>query len=229
MHARIATTIAARARGAAVRSLLEPACIAGLALALSACPRGTADKSTAPEITAQPADVTVAEGDGASFTVTATGTPALAYRWYAGSTQLGNCTTATCTIAPARAADAGDYHVEVSNAAGRVSSRNARLTVTTGPKVVNAASCNQADIQDAVNRAQDGNVVQVPAGACSFADRTMVTVAGKSLWIRGAGKISTNIRRGGFIDTANTSENDIALTRCSCSAAMRRRASASPT
>jgi hypothetical protein len=170
-------------------------------------PAGTA---VAPAITTQPADVTVADGGSARFSVVATGTAPLVYRWYVGTAMLGNCAAATCDISPAKPANAGNYRVEVSNTAGTAVSRTARLTVTAAETVVNAASCTQADIQAAVNRAADGNVVQIPAGTCSWNDRlSRVLVSGKSLWIRGAGKDKTKIRRGAYISEENTSENDI--------------------
>ena len=55
-------------------------------------------------------------------------------------------------------------------------------------------------------------MVQIPAGArCDWGGLEKVTI-NKSLWVRGAGKEHTRIRRGSYISDSNTSENDIALT-----------------
>lgn len=166
-----------------------------------------------PTITAQPAAMTVKAGAAASFSVTVAGTAPLTYRWYRDAVTLASCVSATCTLAAASAADAGRYKVEVSNSAGSVTSQPALLTVTPAQTIITALSCQRSDVQTAVNMAMNGDVVQIPAGpTCSWGGLEKVTVTGKSLWIRGAGKAATIIRRGSYIDTANTSENDIALT-----------------
>ncbi|WP_395624705.1 immunoglobulin domain-containing protein [Thermomonas sp.] len=167
----------------------------------------------APAITAQPVALTVKAGAAASFSVSVTGTAPLTYRWYRDAVTLASCIGATCTIVAASAADAGSYKVEVSNSAGSATSQPALLTVTPVQHVVTAANCSVSAVQAAVDQAVNGDVVQIPAGAtCSWGGLDKVTVAGKNLWIRGAGKGATVIRRGSYIDTANTSENDIALT-----------------
>src|SRR5215469_16198648 len=55
-------------------------------------------------------------------------------------------------------------------------------------KLVNAASCNIADVQRALNQARDGDTVVIPAGICTWTGRTFIryTVAG-ALTIQGAG------------------------------------------
>lgn len=116
------------------------------------------------------------------------------------------------------------YQVEAYDAAGNVSSRSAAVAVVMpeaggggggggGGKesVVKAASCSRADIQSAIDKARSGDVVEVPAGQCDWPDRAIATVLQKSLWIRGAGKDKTRIRRGFYINDSNTSEFDRAL------------------
>ena len=116
------------------------------------------------------------------------------------------------------------YQVEAYDAAGNVSPRSAAVAVVMpeaggggggggGGKesVVKAASCSRADIQSAIDKARSGDVVEVPAGQCDWPDRAIATVLQKSLWIRGAGKDKTRIRRGFYINDSNTSEFDRAL------------------
>jgi len=94
----------------------------------------------APQITAQPTDVSVEEGKDATFAVTATG-DGRTYQWQraaAGSAEFAAIAQATgpSYTAPAAAlADSGaKFRVEVTNAGGTVTSSAASLTVT--PKVV---------------------------------------------------------------------------------------------
>ena len=77
---------------------------------------------TGPAITGQPADQTACTtGGSASFSVTATGSPAPTYQWRKGTTNLsdgGNiagATTATLTINPVGAGDAAtNYNAELA-------------------------------------------------------------------------------------------------------------------
>jgi hypothetical protein len=84
-----------------------------------------------PSITTQPADQTVAEGQTARFSVTATGTEPLRYQWMKNGVNIPLATNASYTTPPTTMADNGArFSVLVGNAAGTVTSDNARLTVT---------------------------------------------------------------------------------------------------
>lgn len=87
----------------------------------------------APVITNQPAGQRVSAGATATFTVTATGTPAPTYQWRRNGAAIAGATGATYTIAGAQPADAGDYTVVVTNAAGSVTSSPATLVVDSAP------------------------------------------------------------------------------------------------
>src|SRR5437762_2417812 len=52
---------------------------------------------------------------------------------------------------------------------------------------ITAASCNQVDVQNAVNLAQNGDVVQVPAGTCAWT--SYITLNGVTLRGSGSGRI----------------------------------------
>ena len=106
-----------------------------LALALLSC--GGSDPDTppaakAPVITAQPQDRTVTAGQGATFTVAATGAAPLSYQWRQGGTPVSGATGASFAIASAQSSDAGIYTVTVSNAVAAVTSSAATLTVLPG-------------------------------------------------------------------------------------------------
>jgi len=83
----------------------------------------------APRIVTQPQSVTVFGGQVAVFTVTATGTGPLGYQWQRNGVNVAGATTATLTINGVKTADAGEYRVVVSNAAGNATSAAAMLTV----------------------------------------------------------------------------------------------------
>ncbi len=93
---------------------------------------GTAGGGTLPSITTQPANQTTTPGGGASFTVTADGTPT-GYQWSFNGSAITGATSATYTINSAQSANAGNYQVAVSNASGTAASSVATLTVVAAP------------------------------------------------------------------------------------------------
>jgi photosystem II stability/assembly factor-like uncharacterized protein len=90
--------------------------------------------ATAPSITTQPANQTVTVGASATFTVAASGTAPLSYQWYRNGTAIPGANAASFTINNVQLADDGAlFRVVISNGAGSVTSRDARLTVTSQP------------------------------------------------------------------------------------------------
>ncbi|UFH53175.1 sorbosone dehydrogenase family protein [Spirosoma sp. KNUC1025] len=85
--------------------------------------------NTAPQIVTHPANVTVAQGQPAGFSVTATGTAPLSYQWQKNGSNITGATSASYTIASTAAADAGQYRVTVSNSVSSVTSNIASLSV----------------------------------------------------------------------------------------------------
>jgi len=86
--------------------------------------------SSAPVITNQPQSITVSQGNPATFSVTATGTPPLSYQWRKNGVNINGATNSSYTIPSVVAADQGNYSVVVSNSGGSVTSNDASLTVT---------------------------------------------------------------------------------------------------
>ena len=94
-----------------------------------------------PTIVTQPVGQSVASGSTPSFTVVASGTPALSYQWYiipAGQTTgtaLSGATSATYTLpasATTAANDQDSYYVVVTNSYGQATSQPASLAVGNG-------------------------------------------------------------------------------------------------
>ena len=86
--------------------------------------------STAPSISAQPQDTTVAVGQSATFTVEAQGMAPLSYQWFRDGTAIDGATGSSYTLADAAASDSGaSFTVRVDNTSGTVTSQPALLTV----------------------------------------------------------------------------------------------------
>jgi len=86
--------------------------------------------SQAPIINTPPQNVTVAVGQTAIFTVSATGTAPLTYQWRRDGNAIAGATQATFTLASAQPTDSGAaFDVQVSNTFGSVTSSDAILTV----------------------------------------------------------------------------------------------------
>jgi glucose/arabinose dehydrogenase len=87
--------------------------------------------NTAPSISSQPTSMTVAAGQTASFTVTASGTAPLTYQWQRNGANIAGATSPTYTLTTAAADNGAMFRAVVSNAAGSATSNSATLTVLT--------------------------------------------------------------------------------------------------
>jgi subtilisin-like proprotein convertase family protein len=95
----------------------------------------------AAQIVNGPTDQTATNGDTVSFTVTAQGTPPLAYQWYFnGTNSLAQGTAATLQLTGVTTASEGTYQVVVSNPYATVTSAPARLTVVAPATILTGPS-----------------------------------------------------------------------------------------
>ena len=89
---------------------------------------------TAPVITSQPPSQSVAPGNNVTFTVVASGSAPLGYRWFFNTnTVISGATNSTFTLANAQNTNAGNYFVVITNSVGAVTSSVAVLTVSSAP------------------------------------------------------------------------------------------------
>ncbi len=101
-----------------------------------------------PALGAQPRDAQVSVGFPATFSVVLTnGQPPLSCQWFFdGTTAIPGATNTTLTLPQAQSADAGKYHVSISNAFGVLLSQSAALQVVEGPRLVSAGSADGSAI-----------------------------------------------------------------------------------
>ena len=86
-------------------------------------------------ITNQPQSQTVVQGQNVLFSVGASGTAPLTYRWNFNGTNLSGATNATLSLTNVQAAQAGSYLVVVTNSWGSATSLAAALTVNVPPSI----------------------------------------------------------------------------------------------
>ena len=94
-----------------------------------------------PAVTAQPVNQTVAVGQTATFSVTATGTAPLSYQWRKNGANISGATASAYTTPATASTDNGaQFSVVISNAAGSVTSNSATLTVNVPPSITTQPS-----------------------------------------------------------------------------------------
>jgi hypothetical protein len=95
-----------------------------------------AAEAVMPAITQQPANVSAAVGQNASFTVAASGTGPLAYQWLRDGVVIAGAVQATYQTPALTQADHGiKFSVRVSNARGTVTSNAATVSISQGSSV----------------------------------------------------------------------------------------------
>ncbi|MBX3738196.1 MAG: immunoglobulin domain-containing protein [Candidatus Didemnitutus sp.] len=86
--------------------------------------------AAAPVAIEQPKNLSVSAGSSVTFSVKAVAVPAPTYQWQFNGQPFSGATGSTLSFNNARASDAGEYSVTITNALGSVTSGKATLTVT---------------------------------------------------------------------------------------------------
>jgi hypothetical protein len=88
--------------------------------------------NTEVSITKEPADVAINDNEKLTFTVEATASDAVSYKWFHNNTEIAGATTATYTVDNAKMSDAGEYYCVVTNSCGEKTTRKAVASITNG-------------------------------------------------------------------------------------------------
>lgn len=120
--------------------------------------------AAAPLITKQPESQLASEGTTATFSLTATGSEPMEYRWYFGGTVLPSATNASLSLANAQPANVGEYYAVVTNPGGSVTSSVVSLTLFNG-KITDDLVVHlkfDGNLTDASGRGNTGQAVGSP-------------------------------------------------------------------
>lgn len=148
----------------------------------------------APRITTQPVAQVALTGGTASFSVTATGTPAPTYQWRKNGEDLAGATSASLTLTNVQSTDAAGYDVVVTNVVRSVTSSLARLMVS-------------ATATAPVITRQPGNVVALAGRSATFTVVATGAPAPTYQWNKGSTPISG--ATGSTLSLANVTTADI--------------------
>ncbi|MEK6333338.1 MAG: PQQ-dependent sugar dehydrogenase [Acidobacteriota bacterium] len=89
-----------------------------------------------PSISTHPSNQTVTAGQGATFSVSASGSTPLSYQWQRNMVNISGANSASYTLSPTTLADNGaKFRCVVTNAFGNATSNEATLTVTAAPSI----------------------------------------------------------------------------------------------
>jgi len=80
-------------------------------------------------IISEPANQVAIAGQSATFSVTVSGTPLIAYQWFFGNNAIPGATNSSYTVASSLSTNSGNYYVTVNNPASTTNSSVATLTV----------------------------------------------------------------------------------------------------
>jgi hypothetical protein len=189
-----------------------------VALVIVAVAAGT-PLGAAPTIVTHPESRAVLPGEAVTFTVSATGTGPLSFRWriwnsdgagHRVATDIPNGTGTTLTISSASLADVGAYSVVVSDSTGAAESRFAVLTVkpviastvfdiTDYGAVADGRTDSGPAIQAAIDAASGagGGIVRVPAAAHPFVAGLLVLKSNVNLRVE-AGAVLQPLPYGSY-------------------------------
>ncbi len=131
------------------------------------------DTKTIPFFSGQPADVTVAEGDDASFSVTVESATATTFEWFKNGVVaalvddadydiVSDTLTSTLTILAAEVADANDYYCIATNTAGPQTSNSATLSVLRMVAHYDLETVPTPTVPDITGSGNDGTAVGDP-------------------------------------------------------------------
>jgi len=134
----------------------------------------------APVIAIAPQPATTGAGANVTLSVVARGSSPFTYQWRKDGADIAGATSAALTLAAATAADAGQYVVTVTNAAGTVASDAVALTVESAPFTPRATSLINISTRARVGTGQSLLIPGFVIGGSS-AKRVLIRAVGPTL------------------------------------------------
>jgi hypothetical protein len=93
-----------------------------------------------PSISSQPGNISVFQGEDATFSVGASGSAPLSFQWRFDGQNISTATNNAYTRTNVQAEHAGNYSVVISNPAGSLTSSNAVLTLRDSPYIIGVSA-----------------------------------------------------------------------------------------
>ena len=152
-------------------------------------------RGTGPAILEQPVGGSFLVGQPVSLEVDAGGTPPLAIQWFKGVVELPGATQPALTFDALSPADAGEYHVRVSNAWGEVTSDTINVTVLRHPQAITFPAIPDHVFGDAAFALAASASSGLPVSLAVTAGRA--TLAGDTLTLTGAGTVQVTATQAG--------------------------------
>jgi hypothetical protein len=135
--------------------------------------------ATGPTISSSPSNQTVASGQTATFSVTASGTAPMTYQWQKNGAAIGGATSSSYTTPAASSADSGaQFRATVSNAVGTATSNNATLTVTAAAAGVDVTTYHNDNARTGQN-VKENVLTTANVNSSAFGLKKIVTLDGK--------------------------------------------------
>ncbi len=144
-----------------------------------------ASGQVAPTFTTQPISQTGTIGGNVTFTVAATGTAPLAYRWFKDGIEVAGATGSSLTISGVKLSDGGSYQATVSNSTNQIKAVSARSASTMFIQTDGTLWTIGGDSFDSAS--QRYTPVQVATGAASVSGLVHVKTDG-TLWAMGGNR-----------------------------------------
>src|SRR5207302_1041005 len=150
-----------------------------------------------PSITSQPASQTIAAGQSATFSVTASGTAPLNYQWQKNRVAISGATSTSYTTPPTTSSDNGAlFTVVVSNTVGSVTSNAAALTVNAAPAPGIQVSPTSLNFGNAVTGSTLSQVLIITNTGTATLGITQVSEAGSAFFTVSGFSLPLNVNPG---------------------------------
>ena len=141
-----------------------------------------------PSIAAQPASQTVVNGNNATFSVTAEGTPPLSYQWYFNGSAISGATAANYSVTGVTTSNEGNYTVVITNSYGSVTSSNITVDASAAnPPAAPAATANESPSATTSGETTGASAANPPTAPAATANESpSVTTSGETTGASGA-------------------------------------------